>query len=157
MNGDGIYCLRYIDDFIVLAPARKKALAAFKSGLQIINFHGLSAYDPDKDEAKARIGKTADRIDFLGCEILGANIKPNKKSRERLLSKIDSHISESKTLMRNPIQCTKRKRSFVDTLKSINNTLEGWGNQYSLCVSREEPSGLDMAIKSTGRANSVGA
>ena len=37
-----------------------------------------------------------------------------------------------------------------------------WGNTQDMvkgrtCVSREEPSGLDMAMKPTGRANSVGA
>lgn len=146
MNGDGVCCLRYIDDFIVLAPIRKKALAAFKSALQILNSHGLSAYDPIRDVTKARLGKTADGIDFLGCEILGASIKPNKNSRERLLKKIDSIISESKRLMTNPIECSKRKRSFVDTLKSINNTLEGWGNQYSYCNDHTSIKSLDNSI-----------
>jgi hypothetical protein len=40
--------------------------------------------------------------------------------------------------------------------------MPGWGNAQDMvkgrtCVSREEPSGLDMAMKPTGRANSGGA
>lgn len=71
MNGRGVACLRYIDDFIVLAPTRKKAEAAFKNGLRVLASLGLDAYDPKKDTDKARTDQIANGIDFLGCEILG--------------------------------------------------------------------------------------
>lgn len=146
MNGGGVSCLRYIDDFIILAPTKKKAIAAFKSGVQILNSHGLDAYDPATDRDKARLGKTADGIDFLGCEISGQSIKPNKKSCDRLLKKIDAIISESKRLMLNPTECSARNRSLVDTLKSTNNLLQGWGNQYFYCNDYTTIKRLDYSV-----------
>lgn len=136
MNGKGVTCLRYIDDFIILAATRKKAEAAFKSGLKVLKSLGLDAYDPNKElskpssDRKALIGLTAEGIDFLGCEVLGNKIRPNSKSRDRLLKRIDEIISESKNLMKQPHICCQNKRSLIHTLESIGNVLEGWGNQY---------------------------
>jgi hypothetical protein len=152
MNGRRVVCLRYIDDFIILADTKKRAEAAFRNGLKGLESLGLDAYDPKneiakpKKDRKANIGPTRDGIDFLGCEIVGNKIRPNKDSRDRLLAKIDKTINESKKLMKTPGICCANKTSFVDTLKSINNVLEGWGNQYFYCNETEPIKKLDRSI-----------
>jgi RNA-directed DNA polymerase len=139
MNGKGVTCLRYIDDFIILAATRKKAEAAFEAGLKVLKSLGLDAYAPNKEiskppnDRKAKIGLAAGGIDFLGCEILGDRVKPNSRSRDRLLEKIEAIITESKNLMNKPHICCQNKRSLIHTLESISNVLEGWGNQYIYC------------------------
>lgn len=152
LNGRGVVSLRYIDDFIVLADTRRKVEAAFKNGLKVLESLGLSAYDPNEEIAKpiedrkASIGLAGDAIDFLGCEIVGNKIRPNKDSRDRLLAKINTTINESKKLMREPGICCANKRSFIDTLESINNVLEGWGNQYFYCNEIEPIEKMDRRI-----------
>jgi len=48
--------------------------------------------------------------------------------------------------MDKPAICCENKRSFVDTLESINNILEGWGNQYFYCNDKMTMEKLDHKI-----------
>jgi retron-type reverse transcriptase len=146
MNGRGITCLRYIDDLIILAATRKKAEAAFESGMKGLKSLGLDAYNPDENIEKAKIDRTEEGIDFLGCEIVGDRIKPNGKSRNRLLTRIDTIITESKVSMKRPHICCQNKRSLIHTLQSISNVLEGWGNQYIFCNDLDSMEKMDQII-----------
>ncbi|MDA2921106.1 hypothetical protein MYX76_16725 [Desulfobacterota bacterium AH_259_B03_O07] len=146
MNSDEIICLRYIDDFLILAPTRRKVTGTFKSGLRVLRSLGLDAYDPVSNSDKAEIGKTENGINFLGCEIYEDIIRPNVQSRKRLLEKIDNIIRESQRLMKSPELCYKRRKSVIETLKSISNILEGWGNQYYYCNDEEIMNRLDSKV-----------
>ena len=66
LNGRGITCIRYIDDFLILGSDIRKVKAAFKSGLSILSHYGLTAYDPKLAEGKADQGEV-----WLGLEFLG--------------------------------------------------------------------------------------
>ncbi len=67
MNGRGITCIRYIDDFVILAPNQKKALSAFKAAKKLLADLGLLAYDPSENPEKAKTGLTDNGfVFFLG-------------------------------------------------------------------------------------------
>lgn len=86
LNGRGIACIRYIDDFIVLGPNKRKVVAAFESGLRILARHGLTAYDPNLSTDKSSMGEIRHGFEFLGCSIRPGMISPAGKSRRRVVS-----------------------------------------------------------------------
>ncbi|KAF0191300.1 MAG: RNA-directed DNA polymerase [Gammaproteobacteria bacterium] len=133
MNVGDISCYRYIDDFIILAPTERAANAAFKRGLKLLNSHGLTAYDPKTNNDKAELGKTSGMFTFLGCDIRPGMIRPNKKSKRRLIDNIDQVFGESIALMRDPVNLIAAHRTVAETLSDVSNILQGWGNQYSFC------------------------
>jgi retron-type reverse transcriptase len=133
MNQGDITCIRYIDDFIILAPSLKALNAAFKKAIKLLSKHELTAYDPKEDYDKAEIGKTSSTISFLGCEVRPGIIRPNRRSQKRLLENIDEIFNKSIELMDNPEQLVKKHRTLTETLSDVNNIMKGWGNQYAFC------------------------
>jgi RNA-directed DNA polymerase len=133
MNLGDITCIRYIDDFIILAPDMKALNAAFKRAIQLLAEHGLNAYDPKGKEGKAEMGSASDMFSFLGCDIKPGMIRPNKKSRRRLITSVEKVFTKSVELMSQPDRLVLEKCTVVDTLSEVSNILKGWGNQYSFC------------------------
>lgn len=133
MNKGDITCIRYIDDFIILAPSQKAVHAAFKRAIKLLIKHGLHAYDPIENKEKAEIGKTTSMFTFLGCDIRPGMIRPNRKSQKRLLTNIDETFSKSLGLMKTPEVLIRKHRTVSETLNGVSNIMRGWGNQYSYC------------------------
>jgi hypothetical protein len=151
MNGVGITCLRYIDDFIVLGSTQSKVKAAFRSAQNFLKNLGLCAYDPFKNPKKAKFGNTRECFEFLGCEILPGFIRPTKKARKSLLKKIDEIIKESTKHMHIMKSHKYKNHSLIKTLTDISNLIMGWGNQYSFCndmfVMKELDEAIDKRLK----------
>jgi retron-type reverse transcriptase len=141
MNGRGVVCFRYIDDFVILGKNYKKVRAAFESGRAILQQFGLEVYDPEiekankpkGDESKAKSGLLRDGLDFLGCKVYPGLIYPNAKSCEKLFMDVRDRIEVSLAAMSAPGTIGRKKKSLADTLMGISNVLKGWGNGYSFC------------------------
>lgn len=146
MNKGDITCIRYIDDFIILAPSLKAIKAAFKRALKLLNKHGLHAYDPIENNDKAETGKTTTMFSFLGCEIRPGMIRPNKKSQKRLLTNIDETFSKSLALMSEPEVLVKKHRTVTETLNGVSDIMRGWGNQYSYCNDYKLMASIDQKV-----------
>jgi len=146
MNQGDITCFRYIDDFIILAPSKKAAHAAFKRSLKLLDKHGLHAYDPVKNKEKAEAGKTSSMFTFLGCDIRPGMIRPNKKSQKRLIANLDKTFTNSLKLMSNPDLIVKQHYTVIETLSEISNVMRGWGNQYSYCNDIALMKDIDHAV-----------
>lgn len=146
LNGRGVTCIRYIDDFIILGPNSHKVEAAFRSALRILATNGLSAYDPKLASDKADMGEVRNGFEFLGCNIRPGMISPASKSRQRIIDLIKAALDQSQTLMNHPHELMRADLSAVATLANVNNILQGWGNQYAFCNDREVLKMLDLAI-----------
>lgn len=133
MNGDNFICLRYIDDFLIMGSSEKIVMQAFKKAVRLLSEHKLNAYNPLENKDKANIGKTEKGFEFLGCDIHPGLIRPDKKSRKRLLTKIDDLFRESVQLMSDPPKLCHKRKTFIETLNDASNIVRGWGNQYSFC------------------------
>ncbi|MEW8029910.1 MAG: reverse transcriptase domain-containing protein [Candidatus Thiodiazotropha sp.] len=133
MNKGDITCLRYIDDFIILAPDRKAINAAFKRANKLLNKYDLTAYNPKDNKDKSELGPSKSGFSFLGCDIRPGMIRPNKNSQKRLLTNLDKVFTKSLNLMRNPNLLVKKHRTVIETLNDVSNIMKGWGNQYSYC------------------------
>lgn len=146
LNGRGITCIRYIDDFVILGPDKHKVQAAFKSGLQILAQHGLTAYDPKLSTDKAGMGEVRHGFEFLGCSVRPGMISPARKSRRRVVEAVKTILDKSLVLLDQPELLMRADLAAVDTLASVANILEGWGNQYAFCNDREVLKQLDSQV-----------
>lgn len=134
MNQKGITCLRYLDDFIILGKGWKAVRDAFNDGAQVLKSKGLAVYSLDEKPTKAISGHIDKGFDFLGVEIKGKNIRPNRESRNKLLSSIKDMMSA--TFNQNYEQKLEGKQNdhtLINVLSRMNNKVMGWGNQYSFC------------------------
>lgn len=146
MNGRGITCLRYIDDFIILSDDENKIIKAFEKANLMLKTFGLKVYDPSVEKEKAQFGEIWRGLEFLGCEIYPSHVCPSKKSRERLITNLKALLRRSKSLMRDPSKLNYEKASVTETLFHVSNILKGWGNQYSFCNSYMIMRNLDLQI-----------
>jgi retron-type reverse transcriptase len=147
LNQRGVQCLRYIDDFIILGHTLKGTKKAFSKALEILAELGLEAYNPISDQSKTSFGRTEDRIEFLGVEIVGDQIQPTKEARDRLLGKIDTILSASVIAFREPKKCYADHYSLIETLRKVDHTLDGWVGQYKFCNDSKILERLNRAIE----------
>lgn len=142
MNGQGIVCYRYIDDFIMLGKENSAVIKAFKSGHAMLKSLGLFCYSPWDGTKKASMGHIKNGVNFLGCDIRPGQIRPDEKARKRMLSKLDKIISRST----NDIRVNNRKSSYLSTMADIHNLLRGWGNTYFFCNDKNLMRDLDKVV-----------
>lgn len=143
LNGRGVTCIRYIDDFVLLGEDKHKVERAFKSGMRILAGHGFTAYDPRISTDKAGLGEIRHGFEFLGCNIRPGMISPARKARGRIIKAVKAVLDKSLVMLDQPELLKRNGLGAVDTLASVANILEGWGNQYAFCNDREVLKHLD--------------
>lgn len=154
MNGAGISCIRYIDDFIILGPNKAKTEAAFQSARRRLGQFGLNAYDPNTDLEKAEQGPIGDGFDFLGCRIKGHSIQPGKKAQRALMAKVSKAYQEGIEAVRaavggeNPGAVTQR---LAQSHTRVDRIVKGWGESFSFCNDRRPFRDLDASISAKAR------
>lgn len=150
MNGRGITCIRYIDDFLLLGPAPGMVRKAFQSAQKKLSAHGLRAYDPTVEKKKAEEGFVAEGIVFLGCQIdRGKLINPSATARKRLLDAVKKSIQAGRTGIRIAEKGEPRKlprQRYAQTLVDIDNVVQGWGHAFAFCTGRLVFEELDRKI-----------
>ena len=101
-NRDGIICVRFIDDFVLLSKDQWRVTKAFNSAKAHLAALGLRCHDPleNADHSKAQLGQVASGFDFLGYHIEPGLLQPSAKARGNLLSSIRNRIRDGKRQIR---------------------------------------------------------
>ncbi|MGV8041508.1 MAG: reverse transcriptase domain-containing protein [Thermoanaerobaculaceae bacterium] len=146
LNGRGVVCLRYVDDFLLLGTSQGKVEAAFRSGQRILNELGLEAYDPSGNPGKAEKGPVEGGFTFLGCQYSPGLLQPTRKAKRRLLDGLDALLRDGLQALADPQVAMSRKRSVSFVLSEVNNILMGWGNQYAFCNAEGAIADLDTQV-----------
>lgn len=131
MNSDDIFCLRYIDDFIILGPSERIVRAKFNQGLRILKSLGLTAYLPNDGSGKATEGKTSEGFDYLGCHVSPKNIRPSRGSWKRMEKEIKDAFVGALQHAADPTRAGQHKMSFPEVMFKSSRKLEGWIKQYA--------------------------
>jgi len=154
MNGRGITCLRYIDDFLLLGPDAAKVRKAFESAQRKLALFWMEAYDPNNAVGKAEMGETANGFDFLGCRVLPGLVQPSEKARKKLIGLVDERLKTGRAAMvvgaKSAYRNISRKR-FAQTLVDLDNIILGWGHAYTFCNNQELFKHLDESISKAVR------
>lgn len=155
LNGRGVICIRFIDDFVILADSEVKAKKAFISGRAILADLGLRCHDPfiaGADKTKAGHGAAEGGFDFLGHNIRPGLCKPSRQAIEAIEQSVRNHLRSAR---RNITEVRLAQNSFVSrnrmaqTLVVIDRVLKGWGEAFGYCNCPSIMQSLDERIENT--------
>jgi hypothetical protein len=145
----GVRCVRYVDDFILLAAGRKAAEGAFRSAQRILGTLGMKAYEPGDGTGKAHSGAVREGIEFLGCRIDGGLIAPGAKARRTLLERVDELLGQGRGSIRKAAKgsaaALKGPRE-AQVIRQVDLLVNGWGQAFRFCNSRQVFESLDKEI-----------
>jgi RNA-directed DNA polymerase len=136
MNGRGIVCMRYIDDFILLGASQTKVLSAYASARQWLSSMGMDAYDRDDGTAR-RAGKfdegnIHDGTDILGYRVSGHSRQPSQSATQAFLKKCDKLVDQAKKDMKLAAcgQASCNGLRYHQALVLLHNTARGWSQAF---------------------------
>ena len=138
MNGRGIVCIRYIDDFILFAKDKSQAFKAFRSAQNALKALGLEAYDPNNpaEKDKADHGRTDGTVDFLGCEVSLTRVRPQRENWKSILTRIEEIFEDCIKALDKPAEAVRLpdgRGTYAGAIRAASNVVRGWGNTYSFC------------------------
>ncbi len=145
MNEGDCRCIRYIDDFIVLAPTRRAAAARMRVAARHLAGLGMSL-SPEKTHAEPR--GVADGFEFLGIELRNGLIRPSPKAQQRLITSIGETLDDSAAAFRARRRGTAllKSQSLLGTLRRVDGAIQGWGRHYRFCNDEVAFEALDAAV-----------
>lgn len=145
MNDGDCRCIRYIDDFIIMAPTQKAANARLRKSIGLLKELGmeLSPEKSSKGGCRIELG-----FDFLGISICPGLIRPAEKARKRFIDSVGTILHQTQKAMialknGNPLPS---EQSLVATLKRIDGMIDGWGKHYWFCNDTQVFAGIDKQI-----------
>jgi RNA-directed DNA polymerase len=143
MNAGACRCLRYIDDFIILAPDKKTGIGCFRLGRQLLESHGL-----ETSLEKTSKGSVRDGFQFLGIDMGNGIISPSKEARTRLIQKIRDTMDASARAFRLQVNgvALPSSLSLIKTLSEVRGIVQGWGNHYFFCNQKNLFAQLDHEL-----------
>lgn len=145
MNEGDCRCIRYIDDFIILAPTKKAASARLRKATDLLGKLGMNL-----SREKSSKGGTSidDGFDFLGINVCPGAVRPSSKAQAKILRSVQSAFDESLKKMRGIEhgQPFDRTSSLSSTLKRVDGMIDGWGKHYWFCNDRQVFENLDQKI-----------
>lgn len=123
-------CIRYIDDFIIVAPNRDIAENMFSIAQASMRSLGMSL-----SIKKTQRSKVVGGFEFLGIEFGNGFLRPKKESRQKVLDSIKVAINESiKAFRENKnTHLIHHSHSLIETLARISGIMKGWGKHYYFC------------------------
>lgn len=149
-NGDGVVCVRFIDDFILISKDERRAIRAFESAKRYLCDIGLVCHDPfvTENKKKAEKGRVEDGFVFLGYDIRPGLFQPSEVARKEVLKSVKERIAIGKkeivSVMRTPHSDNSPRYS--QTMVGIDRAIRGWGNAFAYGNAPETIEQLDLRI-----------
>jgi retron-type reverse transcriptase len=144
LNKDAdVRCIRYIDDFIIIAPTQQVAENTFSKAL-----HLLKALDMSVSANKTQKAKVESSFEFLGIDLSSGLIRPSRKSQQRMLASLKKAFFTSEHAFREHTKSGNlvRALSLLETLRRVSGIMQGWGKHYRFCNDSKCFERLDEAI-----------
>ncbi|SFO81492.1 Reverse transcriptase (RNA-dependent DNA polymerase) [Bradyrhizobium sp. Ghvi] len=152
MNGRGLICVRYIDDFILLGRTEAKVVAAFKSAQDRLRKLGMTCYDPS-DPAALRDGKVDQGnihagTDVLGYRISARSLQPSNKAQDALLTKLDEIIGQARAAMQGAAKGKVSSQVYLyhQAMVMMNRVTWGWSQSFKYTNAQHVLQNLDDRI-----------
>ena len=152
MNGRGILCVRYIDDFILLGKSYEKVRAAYLSARAILKQMEMDVYDLDDAHArksgKVDGGNLYDGTDVLGYRLSGRSRQPSAAARRTFLQKLDQVVTDAKREMATVTHGTSRSHlhRYYQSMCMLHKIAWGWSQSFRHTTARQAFESLDREI-----------
>lgn len=132
MNEGDCVCVRYIDDFIILAPSAAATRARMRLAIGILAEFGMALSEEKSTMAALSV---SEKFDWLGIEFNNGLIRPSSKAIAKLELNVRKRFDESAKGMRDTKrgEPVSRKHSLVATLNRTDSIIRGWGKHYRFC------------------------
>jgi retron-type reverse transcriptase len=145
MNAGDCRCIRYIDDFIILAPTRAAALARMKQSIALLSVHKMEL---SKEKSSKEPLPITHSFEFLGIELSNGFIRPASKAQSKHLNSLRVVFEESAKAFREYRSGAKfqRTNSLVATLRRVDGMSQGWAKHYRFCNDKTIFEGIDKKI-----------
>lgn len=139
----GVRCIRYIDDFIILAPSKEIAEKAFAQAEERLKTLGMSV-----SAGKTEKARVEDKFEFLGIEFSNGFVRPCKKAQERFINSIKSTLLKSQMAFRASKETGQIENalSLLETLGKVSGIMQGWGKHYRFCNDAKCLENLDQLV-----------
>lgn len=162
MNGRGVVCVRYIDDFILLGKTQTKVVAAFKSAQDQLRQLGMTVYAPS-DQAARRAGKVDEGnihngTDVLGYRISARSLQPCSAAQRTLLSKLDEIVRQAKAAMQKAASGDVSAHSYLyhHAMVMMHRVTWGWSQSFKYTNVPHVLQNLDKQVDArVGELNAV--
>ena len=144
-----VRCIRYIDDFIVLAPSKELAENVFAKAVHMLKELGMSV-SPDKTKRAA----VEEGFEFLGIDLSNGFIRPSTKAQERVLASIELKLRKSRDAFREHRKTKNlaESLSLLGSLDKVRGVMQGWGKHYRFCNDSQCFERLDQKVGSLIKA-----
>ncbi|WP_083967115.1 reverse transcriptase domain-containing protein [Methylosinus sp. R-45379] len=138
-----VKCLRYIDDFIIIAPKQQVAENAFSKAVHLLGKLGMGISTGKTQKANVENG-----FEFLGIDLSNGFIRPSRKSQQRLIYSINSTIKlcEKAFIDHRSSNELDRALSLIETLRKVSGIMQGWGKHYRFCNDTKCFERLDIEV-----------
>lgn len=153
LNGRGVICVRFIDDFVIMSDSERRCRRAFKSAEGFLNGLGLKCHNPFSGASspdKAQWGNAnGSGFSFLGYDCEPGLFQPNRKARLSLLEKIRSRIKSGKAAIghvRKKQDSFAARSRYAQTLTVIDSVVRGWGEAFAYGNAPQTIRDLDKKI-----------
>jgi RNA-directed DNA polymerase len=152
MNGRGIVCVRYIDDFILLGASKAKVFAAYASARAFLARMGMDVYElTDEDAAmagKVHAGNIYNGTDILGYKVSGRSRQPSEASCVKLLKKLDQVVNNAEREMHAATIAPPASRSlrYYQAGVAFNEIVWGWSQAFKYTTARHAFARIDREI-----------
>jgi RNA-directed DNA polymerase len=125
-----VRCIRYIDDFIILAPSKEIAENTFAKAVHMLEKLGMSVSGDKTHRAAIEEG-----FEFLGIDLSNGFIRPCRKAQERVLASIESTLMASREAFREHRKTAELPNalSLLESLEKVRGVMQGWGKHYRFC------------------------
>jgi ribonuclease HI/retron-type reverse transcriptase len=151
-NERNITCVRFVDDFLLIADKESRARKAFENAKKYLSNLGIKCHDPfapGVSPEKAQYGNVREGFVFLGYYIIPGLMQPSKEARRALLKKLDECIKDGlnniSEIIRTGDEIEARQR-YIQTFYIADRILTGWGNAFAYSQSRSTIGDLDRHI-----------
>ncbi|WP_431202980.1 reverse transcriptase domain-containing protein [Bradyrhizobium betae] len=152
MNGRGIVCVRYIDDFILLGRNRTKVMEAFRSAQALLRRSGMTCYDLSdasaRQSGKVDEGNIHDGTDVLGYRISARSLQPSNAAQAALLAKLDEVLVKARAAMQTAAAGKLSSQSYLyhQAMVMMNRVTWGWSQSFKHTNAQHVLQSLDKKI-----------
>jgi len=143
MNAGACRCIRYIDDFVILAPDRKTGEAQLSVARTLLNRLGMQT-----SSEKTQRGDPTRGFQFLGIELCNGVIMPTREARKKLMKSVDELFDQSASAFRlfGKTGIIPPALTLTRTLYEVNATQTAWGRHYKFCNTKSIFNQIDTMI-----------
>lgn len=149
-DGGDCALVRYLDDFVLLAPSVAAARQAFATARQELSELGMECYAPGDGSQKAAWGEVREGFDFLGCRIHPDGVSPARRNGRRLLREVRQILAAGRREIERFAADAERRRdaepAYLQTLARVDRQVRGWGDAYRFVTNRVTFAQLDAKL-----------